>query len=132
MSEIRANTISDTAGTGPITLTKQSAAKAWTLYNQATPAITNSFNTSSLTDTSLGQGDLNWTNAMSNNSYVSVATAPVASVATPYSTAVMDDSGQSDYRTASKWYFQCVYTDASSSGYFDGTVQSASIFGDLA
>jgi len=132
LSEIRANTISAANGTDPVTLTKQSAAKAWALYNQATPAITNSFNTSSLTDTSLGQGDLNWTNAMSNNSYAAFGTAPVASVSTPYVTATMEDSAQSDYRTASRWYFQCVYSDKSLTGYFDGTVQSASINGDLA
>ncbi len=36
MSEIRATTISDAAGTGPITLTKQSAAKAWVSYNNNT------------------------------------------------------------------------------------------------
>jgi len=33
MSEIRATTISNAAGTGPITLTGQSAAKAWVNFN---------------------------------------------------------------------------------------------------
>ena len=107
-------------------------AAAWTLFNQSTPAITDSLNTSSLTDTSTGQGDLNWTNSMSNTTYAAFGTAPVASVSTPYVTATMEDSAQSDYRTASRWYFQCVYSDKSLTGYYDGTVQSASIFGDLA
>ena len=33
MSDIRANTISDTSGNGPINLHKQSAAKAWVNFN---------------------------------------------------------------------------------------------------
>jgi len=132
MSTLNVSNITDGTTTVGTSYVVNGPAKAWTLYNQATPAITNSFNTSSLTDTSLGQGDLNWTNAMSNNSYAAFGTAPVASVSTPYVTATMEDSAQSDYRTASKWYFQCVYTDSSLTGYFDGTVQSASIFGDLA
>ena len=132
MSTLSVSNITDGTDTVETGYVVNGSAKAWALYNQATPAITNSLNTSSLTDTSTGQGDLNWTNAMNNNSYVSVATAPVASVSTPYSAVVMDDSAQSDYRTASKWYFQCVYSSASITGYFDGTVQSASILGDLA
>ena len=41
MSEVRANTISAANGTGPITLTKQSAAKAWANINgtAATPVF---------------------------------------------------------------------------------------------
>ena len=55
MSDIRANTISDAAGTGPIDLYKQSAAKAWVNFNgQGTIAARNSFNLSSLTDNGVG------------------------------------------------------------------------------
>lgn len=132
MSTLSVSNVSDgttTVGTGFVV---NGSAKAWTLFNQATPAITDSLNTSSLTDTSNGQGDLNWTNAMDNATYAASGTAPVASSTNPYVTATMDDTAQSDHRTASKWYFQCVYANASSAGYFDGTVQSASIFGDLA
>ena len=130
-SVLNVDTIAAKDGTSPVELTKQSAAKAWTHYNQATPAISDSFNTSSLTDSGTGQGDLNWTNAMSNATYSSLGTSSVASSGTPASAVVMDDTGQSDNRTASKWYFQCAYTTTSSS-YFDAPAQSATILGDLA
>ena len=55
MSEIRATTISDAAGTGPITLTAQAAAKAWVNFNgTGTIAIRNSLNTSSVSDNGIG------------------------------------------------------------------------------
>ena len=55
MSDIRAGTISDANGTGPITLTKQSAAKAWINFNgTGTVAIRDSFNIASLTDAGTG------------------------------------------------------------------------------
>ena len=38
MSEIRATTISNAAGTGPITMTGQYAAKAWVNFNGIGPA----------------------------------------------------------------------------------------------
>jgi hypothetical protein len=58
LSEIRATTISDSAGTGPITLTKQSAAKAWINYKQAaTFDIRDSINISSVSDEGSGLAD---------------------------------------------------------------------------
>ena len=64
MSEIRATTISDAAGTGPITLTKQSAAKAWVNLNgEGTIAIRNSLNTSSIIDLNTG----NYAQAFTSN-----------------------------------------------------------------
>ena len=66
MSDIRANTISNAAGTGPIDLHKQSAAKAWTSINgTGTASILNSFNVSSLTDIGTGSYLSTMTNAMS-------------------------------------------------------------------
>lgn len=70
MGTLRVTTISDTAGTGPVTLTKQSAAKAWCHFNgTGTVAISDSFSTSSLTDVSTGQYKANWTNSLSNSEY---------------------------------------------------------------
>jgi hypothetical protein len=64
LSEIRANTVSNAAGTGPVTLTKQSAAKAWVNFNgTGTIAARNSLNVSSLTDN--GTGDYSF--AFSSN-----------------------------------------------------------------
>ena len=70
MSDIRANTISDAAGTGPIALTGQSAAKAWVNFNgTGTIATRDSFNVASLTDNGVGLYTYSLTNAMSNTSY---------------------------------------------------------------
>ena len=70
MSEIRATTISDAAGTGPIALTGQSAAKAWVNFNgTGTVAISESFNTSSVTDFAVGRYYCNFTNAMNTTTY---------------------------------------------------------------
>jgi len=67
LSEIRATTISDAAGTGPITLTKQSAAKAWIDFNgTGTVAIRDSFNTSSLTDNSGGDYTVSFATSFTN------------------------------------------------------------------
>ena len=70
MSEIRATTISDTAGTGPVTLTGQSAAKAWVNFNgTGTVAIRDSFNTASITDNGTGNYSQNFSSAMQNNDF---------------------------------------------------------------
>ena len=69
MSEIRANTISDAAGTGPVTLTGQSAAKAWSSINQISFAVRDSFNISSATDENVGRTGLNLTSAMASVNY---------------------------------------------------------------
>ena len=70
MSEIRANTVSDAAGTGPATLTGQSAAKAWVNFNgSGTIAARDSFNVSSLTDNDMGYYTVSSTNAFNNSNY---------------------------------------------------------------
>ncbi len=68
MSEIRANTISDAAGTGPIDLHKQSAAKAWfSSYSEGT--VSESLNISSATDNGSGDGTYNFSNSFSSSQY---------------------------------------------------------------
>jgi len=70
LSEIRVTTISDTAGTGPVTLTKQSAAKASLNYKgTSTNSIRYSFNVSSVTDNNTGNYTTNFTNSMSSADY---------------------------------------------------------------
>jgi hypothetical protein len=75
LSEIRANTISDAAGTGPIALTKQSAAKATCSYyhNSGTPTVVDSTNVSSLTDEDVGVAWVNFTSNMSSTAYVTAS-----------------------------------------------------------
>ena len=94
MSEIRATTISNAAGTGPATLTGQSAAKAWVKsnYTSGTPIIQNSLNVSSLGDFGLGQQNVNFTNSMSGSDVYAVvgscdSTATEATARINFSTA---------------------------------------------
>jgi hypothetical protein len=70
MSEIRATTISNAAGTGPITMTGQYAAKAWVNFDgTGTVAIRESGNVSSITDNGVGNWTVNLTTAMSDVNY---------------------------------------------------------------
>ena len=72
MSEIRATTISDSAGTGPIALTKQSCAKMFANFNgNSTPTARKSLNLSSITDLGAGQYTLTFTNAFADSDYAS-------------------------------------------------------------
>ena len=132
MSEVRADTITASNGTGPVTLTKQSAAKAFVLFDQTVPEIDNSFNTSSLTDTSTGNGDVNWTNAMSNATYITVTGIGYVSVSSAYNSSLSDDSASGNPRTASKFYFVATYGNSSSTVFGDNNSNQLAIFGDLA
>ena len=76
MSDIRANTISDTSGNGPINLTGQSAAKAWVNFNggaaTAAPDLTGvrgSFNVSGLVDNAVGNYTINFTNNLASGNF---------------------------------------------------------------
>ena len=76
MSEIRVTTVSDTAGTGPVTLTKQSAAKSWCSFNgTSTVAIRGSFNTSSITDRGTGAYTQNFSSSMNDINYSATLTS---------------------------------------------------------
>jgi len=68
LSEIRVTTVSATNGTGPVTLTKQYAAKAWVNFNNST-AIQDSENVASLTDVATGSTTVTYTNALGNGNY---------------------------------------------------------------
>jgi hypothetical protein len=67
-SVLNVDTIADAAGTGPVALTKQSAAKMWQgwVYSGSTPTSQGSFNVSSITDTTTGDAAFNLINAMSS------------------------------------------------------------------
>ena len=71
MSELKVDTITASDGTSPVTLTKQSAAKAWmNLNGTGTIAIRESFGVSSAADSNTGTYVLNMTNSMSDSDYV--------------------------------------------------------------
>ena len=72
MSTIKADTIVAADGTSPVTLTKQSAAKAWGLLNTAT--VRDTFNISSTTDNTTGDQTVNYSNSFDDANYSFVAT----------------------------------------------------------
>ena len=75
MSEVRANTISAANGTDPVTLTKQSAAKAWLFFNGSGSSIRDSFNVASVTDNATGDFTKNMTSAFATANYTVVASS---------------------------------------------------------
>ena len=132
-SVLNVDTIADKAGTGPVGLTKQHAAKGFCHFNQETPAITTSFNAASLTDSGTGYGKVNWTNAMSNANYSTVTgnTAVNAIGGSEYSTCLAEDNAYVA-RTASSWSFKSIYAGTSASAEFDPATAICSALGDLA
>tara|TARA_R100001460_G_scaffold101503_1_gene145552 strand:- start:1361 stop:1762 length:402 start_codon:yes stop_codon:yes gene_type:complete len=77
LSEIRATTISDETGNGPIALTKQSAAKCyarWTV-SSSTPTLRESINVSTISDDSAGHFRVNFTNSFTSTYYQEVGSA---------------------------------------------------------
>lgn len=75
MSTVHCNTVQTSSG-GPVTLTKQSAAKAWCNMNgTGTIAIRGSFNTTSITDNGTGDYSVTATTAMTDTNYVCSSTS---------------------------------------------------------
>ena len=133
MSEIRATTISDTAGTGPITLTGQSAAKAWVNYTGVTTtSINDSFNTSSLTDVGTGRTTVTFSNSFDNTNYcMSTSIRKDNDVANGAETL---RTFLSSPKSVSSLFVVSYYTNpsAGTSGYFDSPENGAHFMGDLA
>ena len=70
LSDIRANTISNAAGTGPIDLHKQSAAKAYHKCDSTGVLYSDTLNVSSLVEGNpTGKYEINLTNSMSDSNY---------------------------------------------------------------
>ena len=77
-SVLNVDTIADAAGTGPVALTKQSAAKAFGAFDQRGSKISantagDTFNISSFSDTSTGIFSTSLTSSMSGTEYSSVS-----------------------------------------------------------
>lgn len=119
MSEIRATTISDAAGTGPITLTGQSAAKAWATLGGSFE-ILDSFNVSSSSDLGTANSQITYTNSLTGNPSASVEAD--ASTAAAWFTSI-DSLGTS---TASAVTFN------TSGSLIDGRPTYYIVAGDLA
>ena len=74
-SELRVNTLKDAAGNNSVGMSyvANGSAKAWTSINQSTPAIIQSLNTTSITDSGVGIIDPNFTNNMNAVGWCSIA-----------------------------------------------------------
>ena len=133
MSEIRATTISDAAGTGPIALTKQSAAKAWVNFNgTGTIAIRDSQGVSGLVDNGTGDYTSNFTSSFSAVDYTGTTSSSwdtVTSGVLNFSRAV----GSSGYSTTSLFRMQNVVVDSTTNRTgLDVNYLYAVFHGDLA
>ena len=84
MATLKTNTLTGTSTAGSIAVTgegnstttnlQQGLAKQWAFYNQQTPAVGDSFNTSSITDSNTGVYLINFTNNISSTNYSAHAT----------------------------------------------------------
>jgi hypothetical protein len=81
-SVLNVDTIADKAGTGPVALTKQSAAKAWIAFNgTGTIATRNSFGVTSISDNSTGNYTVNFSNSFSAADYAQQTSGDAAASA---------------------------------------------------
>ena len=88
-SVLNVDTIADKAGTGPVALTKQTAAKLTLHYDQVNgPTVLNSFNVGSVTDAATGQWE-----AIPTSSFSSVDAIQCYSNSQPVTT----NAGSADY-----------------------------------
>ena len=129
MSTLKADTIQNTSG-GAVTLTNQSAAKAWFSWNgTGTAALYDSFNTSSLNDEGTGLYTFTVTNGFSDANFASVG---------------MGSSSNSDAAATSMWRVDdnsvasttirigVSYCTASSNAKVDRARNNTALHGDLA
>lgn len=120
-SVLNVDTIADKAGTGPVALTKQSAAKAWARLESGTATLLDSFGAASSTDNGTGDHTITVTNAFDNANYSFTGTADKAG---NYLSGVTNVTTRTT--TASRYR---MYTDAGSLSDGDSSVL---FHGDLA
>ena len=110
-------------GGAATTSLRQGLAKSWLQYNQVTPAITDSFNISTVTDTTAGDLTPNYTNAMSGLTYAVPSAGGMLN---------QDASGRISETNPTNTSSYQVTTTNSAVSKADYTVNSCSTFGDLA
>ena len=134
MSEIRATTISDSAGTGPITLTGQYTAKAWITFDGTdTLSILESGNSSSVTDDAVGMYTYTLTSAMANSNF-SASTAASSHTNTSWANHTQiclytQGATKHDPTTTTLKFHQIGIT---ANAYYDTNYSMLQIVGDLA
>ena len=119
-SVLNVDTIADKAGTGPVGLTKQFAARQWIKYG-TDHVIDDSFQVSSLSDEATGRGRITFTNTMSNADYAFGNNSQAASTNTGKSIACANP-------TTALYDIETYESDSAA----DSNRVSAVVFGDLA
>ena len=110
-------------GNSTTTNLQQGLAKSWLQFNQTTPAITDSFNIGSVTDTGAGDFTPNYTNAMSGLTYAVPSAGDMLN---------QDASGRISETNPTNTSSYQVTTTNSAGSKADYTGNSCSTFGDLA
>ena len=123
-SVLNVDTIADKAGTGPVTLTKQSAAKAFIQYSDVDGIFNETFNASSTTDNGSGDASYGLTNSMSNSDFP--ASGESGGDFSSYFSRIISHTGS----TASSVRIRSTNSSSYSTGLTFRT--SSIIFGDLA
>ena len=127
MSTLKADTIVASDGSSPVTLTKQSAAKAWVNFNgTGTIAIRDSHNASSLTDNGTGDFSVNYTSNMGNVNYCVTGGTGFA-----YANSGARDSNCQPYDLTTSLFDLSVGLSTTAAARDHGIV-TASVHGDLA
>lgn len=126
-SVLNVDTLVAANGTDPVTLTKQSAVKAYFQANLETPAVNESLNIASLTDVAGGRHDFTYTSNFSSATYASAtggggstSNFTLANVSTP-----------TDAKLTSKVRTDTMYAHGASN-VFDPAACCVANMGDLA
>jgi len=128
MSTLKADTIVAADGTSPVTLTKQSAAKIWTVFDCVAAVTDDSFGQSSLSDDGTGLFTSSFTNNMSSVSYTNGG-SPASNTATTITLSIIPN--YQDVITTSSVQLSISYSTSSSARY-DYPYAPNVIHGDLA
>ena len=132
MSTLKADTIVATDGSSPVTLTKQSAAKAWFEYTSITStALAGSFNISGVTDNGTGDASLSFANNMSSSVYVANVSDVSFSAAKNTSVGNYVESTQNTKQKTSSTFTSISSAHATTTAY-DHCENMGTIHGDLA
>ena len=121
-SVLNVDTIADKAGTGPVELTKQHAAKMWAKYD-AGSTLNDSFNVTTLTDSGTGLFDLAFTNSMNNANFAGQAEGNNSGYFPMSSSETTGENTTSKFRDTRR---------NTSHTAFDSTLNRCSVHGDLA
>ena len=129
MSELRADTITGSDGSSPVTLTKQSAAKVWIQFNGNTNTIGGSLGASTLTDHGTGDFTIAVTNAFNANDEFAASYSGNVASGSSLNYAVGYDFNRLPTASNMRWRME-----NSNGGVFDNSTYGnhMSVHGDLA